>query len=94
MAAFRLGKGLTSRRCQAVSKEARAHHHVAAEDAVDAIQSREELNRAFTRRMPMTENQERPRRSVLGSVLVIGMATACLIALFLFIGFGGFGYVD
>jgi hypothetical protein len=42
----------------------------------------------------MTEDQEGPRRrSVLGSVLALGIATACLIALFLFIGFGGFGYV-
>jgi hypothetical protein len=40
------------------------------------------------------EDQKRRRRSVLGSVLAIGVATACLIALFLFIGFGGFGFVD
>jgi hypothetical protein len=41
---------------------------------------------------PMTDNLEGPKDGVLRFVLAVGIVTACLIALFLFIGFGGFGF--
>ena len=40
---------------------------------------------------PMRDHQEGSKGRVSRFVLVIGIVTACLIALFLFIGFGEFG---
>ena len=42
---------------------------------------------------PMTDDLEGSKGHVLRFVLAVGIVTACLIALFFFIGFGGFGFV-
>ena len=41
---------------------------------------------------PMTDDLEGSKGRVSRFVLAIGIVTACLIALFLFIGFGEFGF--
>ena len=41
---------------------------------------------------PTTDDLEGSKRRILRFVLAVGIVTACLIALFLFIGFGGFGF--
>jgi uncharacterized RDD family membrane protein YckC len=40
----------------------------------------------------MTDDLEGSKGRVLTFVLAVSIVTACLIALFLFIGFGGFGF--
>jgi hypothetical protein len=41
---------------------------------------------------PMTDDLEGSKGGVLRSVLAVGIVTACLSVLLLFIGFGGFGF--
>ena len=46
-----------------------------------------------THKMPrVLDDLEGSKGRVLSLVLAIGIVTACLITLFLFIGFGGFGF--